>query len=317
MKNHTCPYYKSHKIKRINRKEKLAAMKKITLIPITVCFFLMTTVLAQDKRLIPSYDEESEYIRDHPEVDIDVYPYVNTWKNSPVSTGHGGFAEQAIFTRGNALNPQSKGAVLTYLKAFNHGFLYGNEKTQATGHDKEQVIFYIMQGTGYIEAGGKKAYIREGTGIFIPAGLKYSFTNTSGMALEVVIIVEEIPDSFKPVKEMVVKKYYDATPGYCCWAYTIYSLFGKNDGLAEPMGIAVVTIEHYGMGSPHYHVRGCEEIWLKLKGDENPLMLGKKLLRQNIGDAFLPPPNGLVPHSVINPGETEMAWLYVGNRHDR
>ena len=115
---------------------------------------------------------------------------------------------------------------------------------------------------------------------------------------------------------MVVKRCRDTTPGYCCWAYTIYSLFSRADGLAEPMGIAVVTIEHYGMGSPHYHVGGCEEIWLKIRGEENPLMLGKKLLRQNIGDAFLPPPNELVPHSVINHTETEMAWLYVGNRHD-
>jgi len=272
---------------------------------------------AQDERLVPSYDEQSEYIRDHPEVDIDVSPYVNTWKNSRVETGHGGFSEQAIFTRGDPLDPPAKGAVLKYLKAFNHGFLYGNRRTEPTRHDREQVVFYVMNGRGTVEAGGRSAEIAEGTGVFIPAGLEYSVTNTTGAPLEVVVIVEEIPITFTPWTEMVVKRCRDTAPGYCCWAYTIYSLFSREDGLAEPMGIAVVTVERYGMGSPHYHVGGCEEIWLKIKGEENPLMLGKKLLRQNIGDAFLPPPNRLVPHSVINYTETEMAWLYVGNRHDR
>ncbi len=284
---------------------------------VIVLMLVVSGAYAQDERLIPSYDEQSQYIRDHPEVDIDVYPYINTWKNSEVTTGHGGFAEQAIFTHGNPLDPPRKGAVLKYIKAYNHGFLYGNQKTRPVKHIREQVIFYVLKGFGVVNAGGERAEIREGTAVFIPAGLEYNFTCTSGVSLEVIIIVEEIPADFKPRKEMIVKSYYDITPGYCCWAYTIYSLFGKNDGLVEPMSVAVITVENYGMGSPHFHVDGCEEIWLKLKGEENPLMLGKKLLRQNIGDAFLPPPNGLVPHSVINHTESEMAWLYLGNRHDK
>ncbi|HDY90047.1 MAG TPA: cupin domain-containing protein [bacterium] len=292
-------------------------MKKMIVSTVILFLFLQTFVFAQDERLIPSYDEDSGFIRDYPEVDINVSPYLCTWKDSKVEIGHGGFVEQAVFTSGDPLNPPRKGALLKYIKAYNHGFLYGNEKTNPIRHDKEQVVFYIMNGTGSVEAVGKSAEIKEGTGIFIPAGLEYSFTNTSGVVLEVIIIVEDIPAGFKPRKDMVVKSYYDSTPGFCCWAYTTYGLFGRNDGLAEPMGIAIVAVENYGMGSPHFHVEGCEEIWLKLKGEENPLLLGKKLLRQNIGDAFLAPPNGLVPHSVINNTEKPMAWLYLGNRHDK
>ena len=77
-------------------------MIKSVYISITVILFAISVpVHAQDERLMPSYDEQSQFIRDHPEVDIDVYPYINTWKNSEVTIGHGGFAEQAIFTRGN------------------------------------------------------------------------------------------------------------------------------------------------------------------------------------------------------------------------
>jgi len=174
-----------------------------------------------------------------------------------------------------------------------------------------------MSGTGIIKWAEGKSNIVEGSGIFIPAGIQYSFINDSSKPLEVLIITEEIPEGFKPGKKIIIRNYKESKPGFCCWAYTIRNLFGKSDGLAEPMGIAVITVEGLGMGSPHYHIDGCEEIWTKIKGEQNLLMLGKKLLRQDIGDAFLAPPDGLVPHSVINPGESEMCWLYIGNRHDK
>jgi len=270
-----------------------------------------------DERLMPSYSEDSPYIRDHPDVDINVSKFFNTWKNSEVRTGHGGFAEQALFTPGDPINPPQKGACLKYIKAYNHGYLYSYEKTEPTRHDNEQVIFYVMKGFGKVAAGGKTADIKEGTGIFIPAGLEYSFANTTGVFLEVIILVEGIPSGFTPRKDMVVKSYYDSTPGYCCWGYITYGLFSREDGLAEPLSMAVVTIDNFGWGAPHYHVEGCEEIWCKIKGEENILIFGKSLLRQNIGEAWLTPQNGYVPHAVINNTESPMSWLYFANRHDK
>ena len=289
-------------------------MKKVCIITVAAFLFIATFIFAQQKRFIPSYEEGAEYVNEHPEKAPGVYPYVNTWKNSRVNIGHGGFAEQAIFTRGDPLNPTRKGAVLKYIKAYSHGFLYGNEKTEPAKHDKEQVVFYVMKGFGRVEAGSESAEIKEGSGVFIPAGLEYSFSNTTGVALEVIIIVEEIPSGFIPKKEMIVKSYYDPAPGF--WGnYVTHTLFGRNDGLSEPMSIFVVTMNNFSSGVPHYHIEGCEEIWLKLKGEENLCLLGKKLLRQNTGDAFLAPT--LVPHSVINHTESPMAWLYLGNRHDK
>ncbi len=253
-------------------------------------------------------------MNEHPDKEMSVTSFVNTWKNSKVRIGHGGFAEQAIFTRGDPMNPAEKGAVLKYIKAYNHGFLYGNEKTEPTKHANEQVIFYVMEGYGLVESGGRSVEIKEGAGIFIPAGVEYSFANTTGKYLEVIIIVEEVSTDFKPKKEVIVKSYYDAKPGY--WGgYTTHDLFSNNDGLAEPMSVFVVTMDNLGVGVSHYHIEGCEEIWLKLKGEETFLLLGKQILRQNIGEAFLAPM--LVPHSVINPTEKPMAWLYMGNRHDK
>lgn len=270
-----------------------------------------------DERLIPSYSEDSPYINDHPGVDINVYKFFTTWKDSDIQVGHGGFAEQAFFTPGDPIHPPEKGACLTYIRAYNHGFLGGHEKTEPTMHEREQVIFYVMSGFGRVEAGGKRAEIKEGTGIFIPAGLEYHFLNTTGVNLEVIILVENVPENFSPRKDMVVKSYYDATPGFCCWGYTIHDLFSRKDGLAEPLSMAVVTIDNFGWGAPHYHVEGLEEIWCKIKGEESLLILGKTLLRQNIGEAWLTPQNGYVPHAVINHTESPMAWLYFANRHDK
>ncbi len=84
---------------------------------------------------------------------------------------------------------------------------------------------------------------------------------------------------------------------------------------ANPMGIAVVSVDAFDMAQPHLHGPGCEEIWCQLKGD-SLLMFGNQLRKQEIGMAFLIPPNFAVPHSSINPSDEPMQWLYLGNRHD-
>lgn len=288
-------------------------MKKTSLIALVSSLLLPTMLIAQE-RLVPSYEESAPYVNQHPDRAASVAPYFNSWTNSPLISGHGGFTEQAFFTRGDPENPTSKGAVLKFINAYNHGFLFGNEKTAVTKHADEQVVFFIVKGNGTVTSSGKTVNIEEGSAVFVPAGVDYSFANTTGDIFEVIIIVEGIPGGFIPKKAISVKSYYDPTPGF--WGnYTTHDLFNQSDGLAEPTSIFVVTMDSFKSGVPHYHVEGCEEIWTKIKGEENFLMLGKTLLHQNIGEAFLAPT--LVPHSVINPSESPMAWLYMGNRHDK
>ena len=290
-------------------------MKKSMVVFIILCVFIETSLYAQDEDRTPSYNDPSWYISDHPSEDVNVNLFFNSWKNSTVRNGHGGFHEQTIFTPGDPDNPPRKGACLKHIHAYNHGILYGLEKTEPTRHQDEQVVFYVMKGYGRVEAGGKSAEIKEGTAILIPAGLQYSFVNTTGVYLEVLIIVEGIPADFKPRKDMLVKSYYDETPGY--WGgYAVYSLFDRKNGLAEPMNIAVCTMDNFAYGTPHFTL-GCEEVWCKIKGEVNLLMLGKTLLWQHIGEAWYTPNSLMVPHSVINHTETPMAWIYFANYHDR
>ncbi len=244
-------------------------MKRIVLLAFAGLLVPGTTLFAQE-RLIPSFEEDAPYVNEHPERVPRVHPYVNTWKNSPVAIGHGGLTEQAFFTRGDPENPPAKGAVLKYIKEYSHGFLFGSDKTKPTKHHDEQVVFFVMSGTGTVTSAGSTGLIVEGRGVFIPVDVEYSIANTTGDLLEVIIIVEGIPEDFTPKKAMSVKSYYDSNPGF--WGnYTTHDLFNRNDGLAEPMSIFVVTVNNFKSGVPHYHVEGCEEIWTKIKGEENSL----------------------------------------------
>jgi len=290
-------------------------MKRALLIALAVCNALSVTAGAQEqKRLEPSYDESAAYVNENPAKELSVLPYYTSWKDSKARAGYGGFIVQDMFTRGDPSEPPSKGAVFKYLKVYSHGILHGMQSTEPFKHSGEQVMFYVMSGFGRVEAGKKSADIRDGSGIFIPAGVEYRFVNTTAVMLEVIIVVEEIPANFKPRPDMVVRNYRDVELGF--WGnYVTHGLINPQDGLFEPLSMAVITMDTYSMGVQHFHFVGCEEIWLKIGGEENPCILGKQLLRMTIGDALFGAP--FVPHSVINPSESRMMWLYVADRRDK
>jgi mannose-6-phosphate isomerase-like protein (cupin superfamily) len=266
----------------------------------------------------PSFYEHAKSNHRHPEVDTNVYLYINHWRNSLPHEGHGGLIERDILTPGDPLHPPKKGAVLKYLKAYKRGVLQPRCNTQPTKHDREQVFFYVMEGTGRVEAGGKKAGLEEGTALVIPAELEYRFFNPTEGCLEMIIVVEEISDGFIPNKEMSVGNYHDSKPGIGYhWAHIGRGFsYDVSPKFANPMGLGIVSIDKFDIAQPHVHGPGCEEIWCQLKG-KSLLYFGNRLLWQEPGEAFLIPPNNKVPHCSINHTDEHMLWLYLGNRHDR
>ena len=267
----------------------------------------------------PSFFELDDYNHRYPETDTNVEMYMHSYLDSPIHRGsvrHGGWIEREYLFPGDPANPDRPGAVLKYIKAYNHGKLDPDSWTQKTTHEKEQVFFYITRGEGRVEAGGKSADLSEGTGVFIPAGLEYQFFNTcKEHFLEAVIVVEDIPDDFEPLKEMKTGSYKDHMPrAGMHWAHIGRGIV---DGVkfANPMGLAIVSVDAMDMAQPHLHGPACEEIWCQLKGD-SLLLFGNRLFVQRVGTAFLIPPNFRVPHSSINHTDEPMQWLYLGNRHD-
>lgn len=300
-------------------------MKKTVLAVLAVTVAFSSSATAQEKiptfgkDKIPTFFELDEYNHRYPETDTNVEMYMHSYLQSPVHSGsvrHGGWIEREILFPGDPTNPSKPGAVLKYIKAYNWGKLDPGTYTKKTKSPKEQVFFYIAKGVGRVEAGGKKADIEEGTGVFIPANLEYQFFNTDKKDfLEAVVICEEIEDGFQPLTEMKVGSYKDHMPGAGMhWAHIGRGIV---DGVkfSNPMGVAIVSVDAFDMAQPHLHGPGCEEIWLQLKGT-SLLLFGNRLFRQPPGTAFLIPPNFAVPHSSINHTDEPMQWLYLGNRHD-
>jgi mannose-6-phosphate isomerase-like protein (cupin superfamily) len=266
----------------------------------------------------PSFAEDAVSNHRHPDVDTDVYLYINHRRNSLPAEGHGGLIERDILTPGDPLRPPKKGAVLKYLKAYKRAALEPRCTTQPFLSDKEQAFFCVFSGAGRIEAGEQAADLEVGMAVFLPAGLKYRFLNPGDENLELIMVVEEIPAGFVPNGRMSVGDYRLTLPSVGMhWAHIGRGFtWDTPPKFANPVGFAAVSIDKFDIAQPHVHGPGCEEVWCQLRGT-SLLLFGNRLLRQEPGEAFLIPPNRKVPHSSINPSDEPMLWLYMGNRHDQ
>lgn len=266
----------------------------------------------------PSFAEDALSNHRHPEVDTDVSLYINHWRNSLPHEGHGGLIERDILTPGDPLHPARKGAVLKYLKAYKRAVLQPWTNTVPFKSDKEQLFFYVVDGRGRVEAAGKRAEIGDGFAVVVPAGVEYRFFNPREDQMEMILVVEEVPDGFVPNTEISVGSYHDSVPNVGMhWAHIGRGfIFDVRPKFANPMGFAAVSIDNFDIAQPHVHGPGCEEVWCQVKG-RSLLLFGNRLLWQEPGEAFLIPPNNKVPHSSINHTGEHMLWLYLGNRHDK
>jgi mannose-6-phosphate isomerase-like protein (cupin superfamily) len=265
----------------------------------------------------PSFAEDAASNHRHPDVDTDVFLYINHWRNSLPAEGHGGFIERDILTPGDPLKPAKKGAVLKYIKAYKRAALEPRCSTQSFRSDKEQVFLCVMSGQGRVEAGGRAAEIEPGMAVVLPAGLSYRFVNPRAENLELIMVVEDVPPGFTPNTTMSVGDYRTTLPSVGMhWAHIGRGFtWDTPPKFWNPMGFAAVSIDKFDIAQPHVHGPGCEEIWCQLQGT-SLLLFGNRLLKQEPGEAFLVPPNRKVPHSSINPTDEPMLWLYMGNRHD-
>jgi mannose-6-phosphate isomerase-like protein (cupin superfamily) len=266
----------------------------------------------------PSFAEDALSNHRHPDLDTDVFLYINHWRNSLPIEGHGGFIERDILTPGDPLHPPKKGAVLKYIKAYRRAALEPRCTTQSFKSDKEQVFLCVFSGKGRVEAGGRAAAIEPGMAVVLPAGLAYRFFNPGEDDLELIMVAEEIPAGFVPNDRMSVGDYRTTLPSVGMhWAHIGRGFtWDTPPKFANPMGFAAVSIDKFDIAQPHVHGAGCEEIWCQLQGT-SLLLFGNRLLKQEPGEAFLVPPNRKVPHSSINPSDGPMLWLYMGNRHDQ
>ncbi len=282
-------------------------LKKITLYSLLIFAGITTVSFAQTLDGTPYT----------PGVDADVDMYMNTWKNSEPVITHGTLEERAILTKGDPLNPPSKGAVLKYITIFTHGTLPVNTSTKPTTLKNEQEIFYVLSGKGTIKAGRKNADLFSGICVFMPANKNFTITNSGDEPLTMYIIKEPTPEGFKPVKDMVVKDEnklpISSTNGH--WTHIVKSVLTKDDGLAVMYTVLTVGHDSMTIGHPHSHTTDFEEVWTAIRGT-SIAFLGKQIRLQPPGTAYQIPPDGKTPHANINPTDKPIKLLYFATRFD-
>ena len=252
-----------------------------------------------------------------PGEDSDIDMYMKHWSESTPRHTHGSLIERDLLTKGDPLNPASRGAVLSYMNRFCHATLDAGYSTTPVTLMHEQEIFYVISGEGSITAGSNTAGLYKGVAVLVPADLEFVISNTGGEAMEMYLVSEPIPEGFRVNEEMIVRNEntipYETSTVHWCMIFK--RLFNTDDGLGTIESILTVSFAPMTMGQPHSHVEGCEETWLTLDGEVN-LLFGKQLRKQPPGMIYMIPPDGNTPHAQINTSDKPIKMFHVARYQD-
>jgi mannose-6-phosphate isomerase-like protein (cupin superfamily) len=258
--------------------------------------------------------------RDVQERRIDMF--IGDWRDSMPRHAFGSLVLRDILTRGDNFAPPQPGAILQAANYLAYGRLQPRDSTTPSRLEHEQIVYYIVGGTGEIAAGGKTAALHKDIAIFVPANLEFVMENTGSADLTMYVVSEPTPDNFVPRKEMLVtdeRQVPVRTPMAASpytipgasghWAHIVRDLFSKTDGLATIGDIITVTIDPLTMGEPHPHNPGQEEIWVAIDG-KSLAFIGSELRVQQPGMAYMIRPDRSMTHSNINSGDTPVKFLW-------
>ena len=272
----------------------------------SIFVFLLVTIAASS--LYAQTLDGSSYT---PGKDPNIDMFIGSWKDSMPFHTHGSLIERNILTKGDPLNPPTKGAVLKYINRFTHATLNANASTEQTKLKGEQEVLYILSGKGTIKGRKITAELYSGVAVLIPAECNFSMKCTGDEPLTMYLLNEPIPSGFRVNKDLLVKDEntmpINSTTGH--WCHIVKGLFNTNDGLGTLENILTVAFDPMTIGHPHSHVDGCEEVWTAIRG-ESIAFIGKQIRMQPEGTGYMIPPDGNTPHSNINTGTEQTKMFY-------
>ncbi len=252
-----------------------------------------------------------------PGKDANIDMYMRSWKESMPAHTHGSLIERGILTKGNPMNPRTRGAVLEYINRFTYATLNAYGTTIPTTLKGEQEIFYIISGKGTITAGRKTAALYSGIAVLMPADLEFTLKNTGEEPLTMYLVSEPYPEGFRPNKDMMVVD-ENTTPvstSNAHWVGIVKPLFGTKDGLGTLESVLTCSFSPMTIFQPHSHVEGCEEVWITIY-DDIYVFLGKQIRLQPPGTAYMIPPDGKTPHANFNTSDKLIKMFYFARYRD-
>jgi mannose-6-phosphate isomerase-like protein (cupin superfamily) len=244
--------------------------------------------------------------------------YFGDWHAAKPHVMYGSLEERDILTRGDAMNPVQKGAVLRYASSYSYATLAPNASTTPTRLEGQQQIYYVASGRGTASAGQQQADLSPNIAVLVPANLEFTIKNSGDGPLEMYLITEPTPPGFRPNESMLVrdenKLPITSTDGF--WCHIVKTLFVTDDGLGTLQSVLTVTLDPLTVGRPHLvDHEDIEEVWSALDGS-SLAFIGNQLRRQTPGMAYLHMPDNKTPHSNINYQEDgQVKFLYFARYH--
>ncbi len=253
-----------------------------------------------------------------PGVDANIDMFMGSWKESMPQHTHGNLVERDILTKGDPLNPPTKGAVLKYTNRFTFATLEDGASIMPTTLSGEQEILFLLSGEGTITGGGKTYDIHAGSAVLIPAGLEFTMKNSSDVPMTMYLINEPVPRGFRPNDYLMVKdeNVIPVASDTGHWCHVVKALFSTTDGLGTLQAILTVGFPPKRIAHPHSHQAGCEEAWTTICGEKNVAFIGKQLRMQPPGTGYMIPPDGKTPHANINTTTEPFKMLYFARYGD-
>jgi mannose-6-phosphate isomerase-like protein (cupin superfamily) len=239
--------------------------------------------------------------------------YFGDWHTSQPHPRHGSLMERDILTKGDALHPTTKGAVLRHLDSYTYATLAEGATTGATKLSDKQEIYYFLSGSGTITAGNTRLPVSGHIAVLVPAGLEFSIQNSGSAPLTMYLISEPAPTGFQPNKQLLLRD--ESTIPISTvdeeWTRIVRPLFVQKDGLATLSRVSTVTLDALTITKPYVGTSSdAEEVWTSLSGT-SIAFIGPFLRRQVPGMAYEHPPDNLAPTANVNYSESEQVkFLY-------
>ena len=239
-----------------------------------------------------------------PANDPDVPMFIGDYRDAPERIAYGRLVFRDMLTQlttEEPLRPDSRGAVLQYMKAISHASLAPGASASGRAPAGDRQVFYTAAGNGTLTVNGQSHEIADGTGFTLTADFEFTLTNTGQEPLEFYVRWETLPDNFALTGDVTLYNRFDNDRAIGAhWVHIC------NGG---PNGFNLCTIAPRTMPHPHSHPG--EEVWIAVRG-ETVLTLGKHMARMVPGQAYRIPPTGLTAHSNINLGDEPVQMLFVG-----
>ena len=227
--------------------------------------------------------------------------YFADWHASKAQTT-GPVSEYAVFTRGDALKPTVKGAILRYVDSYVYATLAPGAASPTATLSAKQRVYYFTSGTGSISAAGDSVPVSSSIAVLVPANLAFTIKNTGKNSLDAYVITEPCPGNFRPEAKLVVKD-ETATPISTAeqeWSRIVRPLFSSADGLATISTVETVTLDALTITRPFVGTTpNTEQLWMELTGT-SIAFIGPYLRRQTPGMAYEHPPDNLAPTANVN-----------------